>query len=327
MACSRPATATASTGRCAETRRASPPWCCTAAPARAASRGTGGMFDPARYRIVLLDQRGCGRSTPARRHGSRQRSRPTPHQHLLADIEACVSCSGSTAGWCGVGRSGCELALAYAERHPSGSARWCCGASPPGAGARPIGCFAAAWAYLPRAVAAAARRRARARTGRRPGAGLPTAAGRPRPGRAPQARRRTGAYGSRPRPDWPPRTGLAERYRDPAFALGFARLVTHYVHHDHWIEDGSLLRDVGRLAAIPAVLIQGRFDFQSPLRLGVGRCTGPGRPPSWTVVDDGGHGRGRRRDARRLIAATDRFAGRADRCSAPARRAWQTGRP
>ena len=66
-------------------------------------------------------------------------------------------------------------------------------------------------------------------------------------------------------PDWPPANGIAERFRDPVFALGFARLVTHYVHHDLWIEDGSLIRDAGRLAGVPVMLIHGRFDLQAPL--------------------------------------------------------------
>src|SRR5262249_20573267 len=35
-------------------------------------------------------------------------------------------------------------------------------------------------------------------------------------------------------PDWPPRSGLAQRYRDPRFALAFARLVTHYVRNHHF---------------------------------------------------------------------------------------------
>ena len=36
--------------------------------------------------------------------------------------------------------------------------------------------------------------------------------------------------------------GLSARFTDPAFALAFARIVTHYVRHDAWIEDESLLR-------------------------------------------------------------------------------------
>ena len=66
-------------------------------------------------------------------------------------------------------------------------------------------------------------------------------------------------------PDWPPRTGLASRYRDPEFALAFARLVTHYIRNDEFLEDGVLLRNAGALADTPGILINGRFDLQAPL--------------------------------------------------------------
>src|SRR3712207_7947966 len=55
------------------------------------------------------------------------------------------------------------------------------------------------------------------------------------------------------------------RYEDPAFRLGFARLVTHYWRHAAWLEDGVLLRNVSRLSGIPGVLIHGRLDIGGPL--------------------------------------------------------------
>ena len=66
-------------------------------------------------------------------------------------------------------------------------------------------------------------------------------------------------------PDWPPTPGLDSRYTDPDFALAFARLVTHYVRHDEFLEDGMLLRDAGVLADIPGTLVNGRFDLQAPI--------------------------------------------------------------
>jgi proline iminopeptidase len=67
-------------------------------------------------------------------------------------------------------------------------------------------------------------------------------------------------------PDWPPNpTRLAKRYEDPDFALAFARLVTHYVRHDDFLEDGILLRDAHLLVDIPGVLVNGRFDLQAPV--------------------------------------------------------------
>ena len=46
--------------------------------------------------------------------------------------------------------------------------------------------------------------------------------------------------------DWPPVSGLAARFHDPSFAMAYARLVTHYVRHNAWLGDGSVVRDLGR---------------------------------------------------------------------------------
>ena len=68
--------------------------------------------DPARYRIVLFDQRGCGRSTP------RAELTDNTTWHLVGDIEALRQHLG-IARWQVVGGSwGSTLALAYAVTHP-----------------------------------------------------------------------------------------------------------------------------------------------------------------------------------------------------------------
>lgn len=66
-------------------------------------------------------------------------------------------------------------------------------------------------------------------------------------------------------PEWPPREGLADRFGDPAYRLAFSRIVTQYVRNDAWFEDGILLRNVHKLESIPGVLIGGRLDFQAPI--------------------------------------------------------------
>ena len=69
-------------------------------------------FDPSVWRIVLFDQRGCGRSTP---HGSLEKNTTWD---LVADIEKLRSHLGIEQ-WTVVGGSwGSTLALAYAETHP-----------------------------------------------------------------------------------------------------------------------------------------------------------------------------------------------------------------
>ena len=53
--------------------------------------------------------------------------------------------------------------------------------------------------------------------------------------------------------------------RPPDAALAFVRICAHYFSHGAWLEEGALLRDAGRLAGIPGVLIHGRLDLGSPV--------------------------------------------------------------
>jgi proline iminopeptidase len=81
--------------------------------------------------------------------------------------------------------------------------------------------------------------------------------------------------------------------------------VTHYVRHDAWLDDEVLLRNAHRLAAIPGVLVNGRFDFQAPIGNAYElRRVWP--QAELVIVDDAGHvptGE----IAREIVRATDRF--------------------
>lgn len=75
------------------------------------------LFDPDRYRIVLLDQRGAGRSQPHASDPGADLSVNTTH-HLTADIEALREHLG-IGRWLVYGvSSGCTLGLAYAQSYP-----------------------------------------------------------------------------------------------------------------------------------------------------------------------------------------------------------------
>jgi len=108
-------------------------------------------------------------------------------------------------------------------------------------------------------------------------------------------------------PNWPPTSGLAPRFRDPSFAMAFARLVTHYARHDAWLGDGRILRDVGRLARIPGVLVHGRFDLQSPIAA-VWNLHRLWPLSELVIVNDAGHAASNPGITEELIRATDRFA-------------------
>src|SRR5690349_66419 len=86
-------------------------------PGSGCGSGMRRYFDPARYRIVLFDQRNCGRSTP---HAGRPRidlSRNTT-EHLLGDIESLREHLGIDRWLLFGGSWGCVLGLVYAERFP-----------------------------------------------------------------------------------------------------------------------------------------------------------------------------------------------------------------
>ena len=96
--------------------------------------------------------------------------------------------------------------------------------------------------------------------------------------------------------------------RDPdRLILAFARLVTHYVRHDEWLPSDGVLGGVASIAEIPAVLINGRYDVQSPL--GAVWALHRALPRSeLVVVDDAGHDSGAPGIVQAIVAATDRFA-------------------
>ncbi len=70
------------------------------------------LFDPERFHAVLFDQRGCGRSRPK---GSRQHNTTA---HLIADMEKIRDKFGFARWMVAGGSWGATLALAYAEAHP-----------------------------------------------------------------------------------------------------------------------------------------------------------------------------------------------------------------
>ena len=253
--CSTSATASRSIGRRPATRTASPRSRSMADPAAAAQPGRRRWFDPDRYRLVQLDQRGCGRSTP---HAGDLDDRPVDQHDPPPDRRhrAAARAPGDRAV-ARVGRVVGRDARARVRRavprardrdgpaldHDDAARRRALA----GARDRPL---------LPRAVGAVPRCRAGGRSGRRPGGGLRPAAERHR--RIPRSRIQASL-------DWTAWEdailSLEEgyevphpRWADEPYRIAFARLVTHYFSHAAWLEEDELLRNAHRLAGIPAVL-------------------------------------------------------------------------
>ena len=214
------------------------------------ARSTSSSSTSSRYRVVLVDQRNCGRSRPHASDPATDLSANTT-QHLVADFERVREHLGIDR-WLVLGGSwGSTLALAYAEAHPRARqrARRLRRHDGPPLRVR-LAVPRRALSLLPAAVGAAG--------GATPAAPLDVpgrllrAARTIRTRRCAAARPRSGACGSPRRPHWPPRDGLSERYRDPDFAYAFARLVTHYVHANAWLEDGELHAAPTCSSAFPA---------------------------------------------------------------------------
>ncbi|MEV7729679.1 hypothetical protein AB0P15_33945 [Streptomyces sp. NPDC087917] len=96
------------------------------------------------------------------------------------------------------------------------------------------------------------------------------------------------------------------RFEVPRSRLRFARLVTHYWRHAGFLEEGTLLRDAGKLAGIPGVMVHGGMDISGPPDV----AWQPARV--WAdaeLVLIGDEGRGLSGDAttRAVLAATDPF--------------------
>lgn len=263
------------------------------------------FFDPDVYRIILFDQRNCGRSTP---HASASTIDLSGNNtaNLIADIESLRKRLGIDR-WLVLGGSwGSTLALAYAEANPGRvSAMVLFGVTTGrhcefdwtfrGGLAR---FFPAEWERLLAALPPSERDGDVVEAYHRLLSDPESAVHQP----AADA----WCLWESATPDWPPKPGLAPRFRDPAYRLAFARIVVHYVRHNAWLENGVLLRDAGRLEGIPAVLVNGRFDFQAPLA-NAWQLSRAWPGARLVVVDDAGHSASERLGLE-VVRATDSFA-------------------
>jgi len=264
------------------------------------------LFDRAAYRIVLFDQRGCGRSTP---HASEPDIDLTSNttQNLIADMELLRQ-HLDVDRWLVFGGSwGSTLALAYAETHPDRVAEMILWGVTTGRRAEADWLFRGGvsmlfpeqWERLCAAVPAAER-----------DGDIVEAYSQMLHHPDPEVRRRAAlawCTWESATPEWPPTTGLAERYADPDFALAFARLVTHYIRHDLFLEDEVLLRNAHVLADIPGILVNGRFDLQAPIA-NAWELNRVWLRAELVIVEDAGHAGDDPELTQELIRATDRFA-------------------
>ena len=264
------------------------------------------LFNPAAYRLVLFDQRNCRRSTPnASSLDTDLTSNTTPN--LINDIEHLRQ-HLHIDRWLVFGGSwGSTLALAYAESYPERVTEMILFGVTTGRhkevdwlfrGGLAI-FFPEAWERLLTALPITER-----------AGDIVEAYYRRLNDSDPVVRQRAAeawCLWESATPEWPPSTKLDSRFTDPTFALAFARIVTHYMHHNLWLEDGSLLRNADVLANIPGILVNGRFDFQAPIA-NAWELNRVWPRAELVVVDNAGHSPDHPDLTQELVRATDRFA-------------------
>ncbi|MHB8680068.1 MAG: prolyl aminopeptidase [Rudaea sp.] len=258
------------------------------------------FFDPARYRIVLFDQRGSGRSTP---HAELVENTTWD---LVADMERLREHLRIERWQVFGGSWGSTLALAYAQTHPARVTelvlrgvfllrRWelewfyqkGCDAIYPDAWEAYIG-------DIPHGergdlIGAYYRRLTD-----------PDVAVRLAAAKVWSTWEGATSY-LHQNPDYIASTGADE------FALAFARIECHYFFNGGFFEsDDQLLRDAHILKNIPAVIVQGRYDVVCPLR------SAWDLHRAWPeadlrIVADAGHSAFEPGNTHELIEATDRF--------------------
>ncbi|MGY0505996.1 prolyl aminopeptidase [Luteimonas sp. e5] len=217
------------------------------------------FHDPARYRIILFDQRGAGRSTP---HADLV---DNTTWHLIEDIEKLREMLGVERWQVFGGSWGSTLALAYAQKHPERVTELVL------RGIFMLRRWELEWFYQEGASR------------------LFPDHFQPYREHIPEAERGDliAAYHRRLTSDdeevrlaaarhwsiWEGGTsylrvpeGYADSHGDAHFALAFARIENHYfVNHGFFDVDDQLLRDVDRIADIPGIIVHGRYDVVCPV--------------------------------------------------------------
>jgi proline iminopeptidase len=267
---------------------------------------TGRSFDHDRYRIVLFDQRGCGRSTPHASDPATDMGVNTT-EHLLRDMELLREHLRIDRWLLHGGSWGSTLSLAYAERHPERVSAVVIPSVTTGRRSevdwlyRGVGrFFPAEWERFRDGVPEEER-----------DGDLLAAYARLTESPDPDVRARAThawlAWEDTVVSQEPQGRPNAYSDRPPRAQLAFVRICAHYFSHGAWLEEGALLRDAHRLAGIPGVLIHGRLDLGSPL-LTAWELAGAWPDAELVVVEDAGHtGSDAMRQAVR--AALARFAG------------------
>lgn len=261
------------------------------------------FFDPQVYRIVLFDQRGCGKSRP---HANLV---DNTTWHLVEDIERLREHLGIKRWLVFGGSWGSTLALAYAQTHPDHVTelvlrgifllrKWEIDwfyQNPDGAGAL----FPDLWQQYVATIPAAQRSdMVRAYYE------LLTSAD---PKVVRQAAKTWSVWEGatsflRLNPDY------VAKFQEDEYAAAFARIECHYFINKGFLRtDNQLIEDVGKIRKIRSVIVQGRYDVICPMK-SAWELHRAWPEADLRIVPDAGHSAFEPGNIHELISATDRFA-------------------
>ena len=256
------------------------------------------FFDSTRYRIVVFDQRGAGRSTPL------GELTDNTTQDLVADIERLREHLGIERWMLFGGSWGSSLAITYAEAHPDrclalvlrgiflcrrAEVDWFM------TGMRRI--FPEAWRQFSEYLPAAEREDLLASYYRRltdpdPDVHMPAA--------------RTWSQYEGACSTLLPNPDTVAAFADPKVALGLARIEAHYFVNDLFLREGQLLDEAPQLAGIPGVIVQGRYDVVCPI-VSADDLSRAWPDAEFVIVPDAGHSAMEPGIRTALIDATNKF--------------------
>ncbi len=258
------------------------------------------LFDPARYRVLLFDQRGCGRSKP---HAALEANTTW---HLVADIERLRELL-EVESWLVFGGSwGSTLALAYAETHPERVSELVL------RGIFTLRRFELEWYYQAGASLLFPDKWERFLAPIPEGERGDLISAYRRRLTDPDRDVRIAAALAWSRWEGETITLLpdpliaAEMTKDD-FALAFARIENHYFVHGGWLGEGQLIANAGVLKGMPGLIVHGRYDIACPAQ-NAWDLHRAWPEAEFHLVEGAGHAYSEPGILHRLINATDRFA-------------------
>jgi proline iminopeptidase len=261
------------------------------------------QFNPAKYKILVFDQRGCGKSTP---YASLEANTTW---HLVEDIEKLRTQVAKVDKWQVFGGSwGSTLSLAYAQKYPECTTElvlrgiflfdqyeidWMYKEG----GASQI--YPDKWDEFVAPIAESER------------GDLVEAYRKLLTSDDPDLQLRAAKAWSKWEGDIVtllPSPSTIEHFTSPEVAVAVARIENHYMANHGWLDEGQLLDEAGRLRGIPGAIVQGRHDSCTP-PVAAWKLKEAWPEVDLNIIPDGGHLFSEPGVLDGLIRATDKFAG------------------